>query len=48
MRQYGLAIGFVGLAYSASECFSESLRGEQLLLPLLRLGMLRISKLNIS
>mmetsp|Transcript_8119 Transcript_8119/g.24139 ORF Transcript_8119/g.24139 Transcript_8119/m.24139 type:complete len:160 (+) Transcript_8119:241-720(+) len=29
MRQYGLAIGFVGLAYSASECFSESLRGKK-------------------
>ncbi len=31
MRQYGTALGFVGLAFSAAECFGESMRGQSLL-----------------
>lgn len=29
MRQYGLAIGFVGVGFSATECFGEHLRGKK-------------------
>jgi len=30
MGQYGAVLGFVGLAFSAADCFAESLRGAPL------------------
>lgn len=43
MRRYGLAISAVGIAFSATECFGETMRGEALstaflLLPTVSLG----------
>ena len=31
MRQYGMAVGFVGLTFAAIDCFAETLRGAWLL-----------------